>query len=224
MSNLWSLVINKGGNAFFKQSEMFSPYYELSADYFSNDEYKQQNEIEINSLYRFNNIFSSLFSDGIVNEEWKKHLFNVCMHFILQIEAKSTLTKKEYRIQKLSLAIENGLYGEECEMLFAKLNSIKKHTLLTYLDNQYITGASSVIFTRVLIELLETGIVYKNTLNPNELIVYIGECKNDYYVDILKLVEEFFLPINHTYRVYWDTHFALIGEEQTMKFDKIEIF
>ena len=62
-------------------------------------------------------------------------------------------------------------------MLFAKLNSIKKHTLLTYLDNQYITGASSVIFTRVLIELLETGIVYKNTLNPNELIVYIGEYK-----------------------------------------------
>lgn len=224
MNNLWDQIMNSNDSVFFKQAETFSPYYEISPNHFSRDDNKQQNDIEINSLYRFNNIFSSLYSDGIVNVEWKMHLFNVCMHFILRTEAKSTTTKKEYRIRRLSLDIENGLYGNECKVLFSKLNSTKKHTLLTYIDNQYKTGASSILFARVLIEMLGTGVVYKNNLDPYELIVYIGEYRNDDYVDLLRLVEEFFLPLNHTYRVYWETHFALIGNEQTMKYDRIEIF
>lgn len=220
MNYIWEAVINHGDDIFIKQAERFSPFYEISPGFFEKCEEHKPEEIEVNSLYRFENIFSPLFFDGKVSEEWKTHFFDVCMHMLIYIDLKRGYSKKEYRIRSNIQRIEQGCYGRKNQTLFKKLDKYKKHTFATYLDNQYSMGASTTLFAKALIDLLGTGILYRNTINPKEIILYVGAAENEDYLIIIKLVEEFFLPLDFTLRVFWDTHFGLMGEEQTVKLGK----
>lgn len=224
MNYIWEVMLdNKKNDIFLKQAINFSPYYEISPEYLYKD-ITDEPVMELNSMYRFDHIFSALFSEGITEEEWKNYFFDSCMHFLVMEDLKSGYTKKELWVRKLIREIEHGDYGTENQVLFANLNSIKKHTLATYLDNQSQMGESQALFAKVLIELLETGIVYKSTIKPKELLLYLGEDKKEELVQIIKLVESFFLPFDVTIRVFWKSHFAIMEEEQTMIYERIEIF
>lgn len=222
MNYIWEVALKKK-DIFLKQAKIFSPYYEVSPEYLYMETLKEQ-AVEFNSLYRFEKIFSPLFMEGITEDEWQTYFFDVCMHLLIEEDLKSGYTTKEYQVRKIMEDIKKGEYGAKNRELYAKLSLVNKHTLATYLDNQMRTGASQTLFAKVLIELLQTGIIYKNRINTKELMLYIGEKKKDETLDIITLTENFFLPLDVTVRIFWDTHFAIMDEEQTMIYERLEIY
>lgn len=223
MNYIWEIVIDQKKDIFFKQARSFSPYYEVSPDYI-NEREKEPDTVELNSLYRFDDIFSPLFAEGISEEEWKTYLFNSCMHFLIHVDLKSGITVKEMRVRRAIYDIEHANYGIENQRLFAKLKLHQKYTLANHLIDQNSMGESVTLFAKALMELLETGIVYKNSIQPKELLIYLGEKKNEEYSVLIQLAEQFFLPLDYSIRVFWDNHFALMDINQTLRYERIEIF
>lgn len=70
---------------------------------------------------------------------------------------------------------------------------------------------------------LHNGIVYKNELNKKELFIYISCKKNEEDISKIRLVRQLFEPIGYKSRVFWEQHFAVFGEKQTLRMDEIEL-
>ncbi len=61
-------------------------------------------------------------------------------------------------------------------------------------------------------------------MKEEEVLIYIGADNNDLNRGKIDLLQEMFLPIGYSTRMFWKNHFGIIGVNDTMKIDEIEIF
>jgi hypothetical protein len=72
----------KSSELFFKQGNDISPWYEQSFSSLNQKEIENTN-IEINSFYRFNDLFSKFLNEGFLeNIEFKEKFFDLVIHFL----------------------------------------------------------------------------------------------------------------------------------------------
>ncbi len=221
MNYIWEAV-NEEKEVCFEQADVFSPYYE-TASIVSEDK-NGKITVAYNSLFRYESIFAPLLSEEETKEAWKDKLFDIITHILAEQEKKSALTRKEGLTCGIMHQLENGVYGEENQKRYLKLSAAKRHKLAGYMTEQLKTGASVSLFAKALMGLWETGVVYKNTVKPKQLLVYAGERKNEELDNIRKLAEDIFLPLDYEVRIFWETHFGIWGKQETMKYKQIEIF
>ena len=88
MNYIWEMVIKakqnnlKSSELFFKQGNDISPWYEQSFSSLNQKEIENTN-IEINSFYRFNDLFSKFLNEGFLeNIEFKEKFFDLVIHFL----------------------------------------------------------------------------------------------------------------------------------------------
>lgn len=222
MNYIWEFMQNKEKEIHFKQAESFSPYYEMTPEIKNENEYVQI--VVYNSLYRFEHIFMPLFSQEVPIEPWKEKLFDILTHMLVIQELKSGYSQKEYKIKDVMKQIEIGSYGKIVKERYEKLTLTQKHKLACYMVEQSNTRASVSLYGKALMGLWNTGVVYKDSLNPKVLLVYAGEKKKAELQNILFLVNEIFLPLDYNVRVFWQSHFAIFGKEETLNYEHIEIF
>ena len=96
MNYIWEMVIKakqnnlKSSELFFKQGNDISPWYEQSFSSLNQKEIENTN-IEINSFYRFNDLFSKFLNEGFLeNIEFKEKFFDLVIHFLSEIDVFST--------------------------------------------------------------------------------------------------------------------------------------
>lgn len=222
MNYIWESMQNEKTEIHFKQAEIFSPYYEIPP------EIKKENEhiwtVSYNSLYRFEHIFMPLFSKETPMEPWEEKLFDILTHMLVILELKSGYSQKEYKIKNVMEQIEIGSYGKTIKERYQKLTLMQKHKLACYMVEQSGTRASATLYGKALMGLWNTGVVYKDHLNPKVLLVYAGERKKDELQNILSIVNEIFLPLDYKVRVFWQSHFAVFEKKETLNYENIEIF
>lgn len=222
MNYIWEFMQNKEKEIHFKQSESFSPYYEMTPEIKNENEYIQT--VVYNSLYRFEHIFMPLFSKETPRKAWEEKLFDILTYMLVSQELKSGYSRKEYKIRNVMEQMEIGSYGKIIKVGYEKLTLMQKHKLACYMVEQSNTRASAALYGKALMGLWNTGVVYKDSLNSKVLLVYAGEKKKDELQNILFLVNEIFLPLDYKVRVFWQSHFAILEKEETLKYENIEIF
>lgn len=204
----------------FKQAKLFSPYFEIS-------EIAEEgtNEITVfyNSLCRYAKVFGTLLEAEGDYESWKNLLVDIGTHILIEQELLNSRSVKEMNIRRIMKQLEDGTYGADIKMQYSLLGRMQKYRLACFMVEQLQCGEAVTMYAKALIGLWETGVVYKSTDMQRCLLVYAGEKKSREKENILKLVEEIFLPIGYEVRVFWDTHFGIVGIPRSLKYDQIEL-
>lgn len=214
----------------FEQAELWNPYAELAVD---SEQMKEDGTpvCRYNALYRYEDIFFPFFQlEGIPSEQKDKVLFDIFSHYLATVDGKSGVSFREFRKRKFGMDIEQGYYGELIKTIYGGLSKEKKYIVIHYLELQEriqkegtITAACMDIYMKVVIGLFETGVMYKDRYRDRQYIFYVGKEKTDEGERLLQLSETLFLPFGYQVEVLWDKHFGLIGENQTLRVDAIQI-
>ena len=116
MNYIWDIVIKakqngiKADKLFFKQGKDVSPWYEQSFSSINQNEV-DDSKIEINSLYRFNDLFGKYLHEGFLeNIEFKEKFFDLVIHFLSEIDLAKAISKESIYLLQLEEEIDNGVF------------------------------------------------------------------------------------------------------------------
>ncbi len=203
----------------FKQSATFSPYFEIT------EIVEEANEIIVfyNGLSRYAKVFETLLETAEEYRDWKELLLDIGTHILIEQEFQNHYSVKELSICRIMTQLAGGIYGNEVRTQYQLLSKMQKYRLACFMANQLVCGESVTMYAMALTGLWETGVVYRSAEMSKCLLVYAGEKKSREKENILKLVEDIFLPIGYEIRVFWETHFGLVGTPRTLKYGQIEL-
>ena len=192
----------------FKQAKVFSPYMEIAFDEINFTDIPRDKQIEINSFYRFQEIFQELFDSNFEeNIELRNTLFDILIHYLGEMDLKSGLSKNEF--------------GKDLNTNIDFFNKEEKDIFLNSLITLYKTGTSLELFNKVLVKIFKYSTIYLSKDAPKDIYIYLSEYKNETFEGKINAIVDTFLPVNMTSFLFWDKHFGIIGQEKTMNINEI---
>lgn len=222
MEDLWKAVRDGKDNIRFRQRTQASPYIEADRRDITKTE-DGVRQIRMNGLYRFEDVIRPLLQEKDVDEELRAWLFDVLLHYLTCIAYREGFSVHAYRVRQYMEELEKGCYGAEICRLYQNLGMDDKYYINVGMYKQANTRESVLLFAEMLIKLVGFGTVYKNLLEKNEILYYAGKCQDKETEEKIRLVRLLFLPLGYTLRIFWETHFGVLGEEQTMELGAIEL-
>ena len=212
MNYIWEILLRaraqglSDNELFFAQAEDCSPWYEQSFPCLNEDTVTGP-VVEINSLYRFSEIFQDLLHN-MGDSEYLRHLFDAAVHILAAQETLSGLSKRDF---SASIAQALQLLSEE-----------QKRGVASLLLAQYETGSSLLVFRQALTALYPQAMLYQLKPHPEQLLLYLGLANADRR--IVQMLEDLFLPLQYQVRIFWTKHFGVWDVDATLVFDEIEIY
>lgn len=206
----------------FKQAKIYSPYMELAIQDINVNKLPQGEYVEINALYRFQEIFQELFDINFKeNTELKDVLFDILIHYLCELDLKQGLNKNEFYKKFLFKDIINNVYGEELAKNILCFNKEETDIFLNSFITLYKTGTSLQLFNKILAKIFKYSIVYLNKKSSKDIYIYLSEVEDKILKGKINAIINTFLPINMNVYLFWDKHFGILGSENTMKIDEI---
>lgn len=221
MSYIWQEYSRN--NRFTVSFERISPYMEV---WDMND----KNNISVNPFYR---IYEIIFPDDdpekIIELAYKydnipqyKDIVNLLIHEIAQtdrLKGTDLLFVMELIEERF---IQEGKYGHECRSLFNSVSAEKQELILRYLSKYDISDQRENVFDSVLSAMFDDARMYYER-STEHVHIYINEVASDENINALSLASILFKNINIQTEVTWDNHFGIIGFDNVMKQDSIQI-
>jgi len=207
---------------FYKQAEEFSPYYEQCGPCLNRA--GEEEVIYFNSFYRFEDIFGALFSTQEVPEKVRETLFDILVHYLISLDLRAGLSAQDYLLKQLETSVEEGDYGSEVMQQYRMLDGESRHKICLYLLRQFQAGASIRLCGEVLYKVMESGVLYTNKLDRKILLYYAEIPREPASDNKIQIIQRLFLPLDYRIRVFWENHFGILGEGDTMQWGKIEIY
>lgn len=231
MNYIWDMLI-KAENAgiskekvTFKAAKVYSPYMELAFDELNSMFLDGFLEVEINPYYRFFDIFKNLFPpDYMEQESLRNVLFDLLIHHLADTDAYMGMNKQEFYKRFIRDDIENNCFGLQMEKKFDVFNKAEKQFLLNNIIRLYELGESLQLLKEAIKGIFKRSSIYINTQDKDEILIYLGEKRNQAKSQKITFLLDFFLPVKYTIRIYWDKHFGIINAEETMRIDEIMLY
>jgi len=201
-----------------------SPYMEVSLIDL-NLEAPEENRIEINPLYRFEDVFGRLFDRNVEDmEQTREIFFDVCLHYMTQLDLREGLSKEDYYCSLLAADFKRENYGISAKERFELFDMMQQKELLRSLLQLFRTGNYLEEFRKVVTRLYPHAIIYENNETVQELLVYLGVKETDKERGKAAFLIDAFLPLKEKVYVYYEHHFGIIDVDETMKMDEMMIF
>ncbi len=185
MNYIWDIVIKakqngiKADKLFFKQGKDVSPWYEQSFSSINQNEV-DDSKIEINSLYRFNDLFGKYLHEGFLeNIEFKEKFFDLVIHFLSEIDLAKGISKESIYLLQLEEEIDNGVFGEKIRDNFKVFNKNEKDKILPIVLLQLKLGSSLYNFRQALKNIYPDVLLYQIKEKPHRILIYLGIKKTD---------------------------------------------
>lgn len=229
MNYIWEMVIKakqnnlKSSELFFKQGKDVSPWYEQSFSSLNQKEIENPN-IEINSLYRFNDLFNKFLHEGFLeNIEFKEKFFDLVVHFLSEIDLSKGLSKESIYLLQLEEEINEGILGKEIGKNFKAFDKNEKDKILPILLTQLKIGSSLYNFRGALKSIYPDVLLYQMKEEPNKILIYLGIKKDENQIKKINFIIDMFLEVGYKTRIFWENHFGVGAVEQTLHLDEIEL-
>lgn len=208
----------------FVEAKTPSPYMEVSLIDL-NLEAPEENRIEINPLYRFEDVFGRLFDRNVEGmDQTREIFFDVCMHYMTQLDLREGLSKEDYYCSLLAADFDRGNYGIKAKERFGLFEWTQQKELLRSLLQLFRTGNYLEGFRKLIKRLYPHAIVYENNEAAQELLVYLGVRETDKEREKAAFLIEAFLPLGETVYIFYENHFGIIDVDETMWMDEMVIF
>lgn len=208
----------------FVEAKISSPYIEVSVEDLDTN-VPDEEKVEINPLYRFGDVFGRLFDRNTEDMvQTRAILFDVCMHYFVQLDLREGLSKEEYYCSLVMGDIGGGYYGTTVrERLFLFKRQEQKAILYAYL-HLLKTGNYRGEFRKVVSGLYPRALIYENTETAYELLVYLGTEETEREKERAVFLREMFLSVQETVHFFYGHHFGIIGVDETMVVDEMVMF
>ena len=128
MNYIWEILLRakaqglSDNELFFAQAEDCSPWYEQSFPCLNEDTVTGP-VVEINSLYRFSEIFQDLLHN-MGDSEYLRHLFDAAVHILAAQETLSGLSKRDFYVQMLKRELEGGGFSASIAQALQLLSEV----------------------------------------------------------------------------------------------------
>lgn len=221
MDYIWELFLAESQeNIRLKQADAVSPYYELGP------KEPRRNETDTaayNAMCRYGAVFEPMLSGEHTDGELDDFFFDIISRFLIYVDLKEGLSVPEYRRRNTMEALLSGIYGERVRALYDQLPPEKRYRLASYVCVMEAGEPSVFLFGKTLLDLLGTGVLYQDKEDHNFLILYVGRKKNEADLNATELIQALLLPVGKRLRIMWETHFGILKETETMRYDAIEL-
>lgn len=223
MEDIWNRIIQDQTTVRYSQSDFFSPYCESVVG-----SIKKQpdgtDRITMNTFYRYDDIFLSLFGKKDIGEDTRDWLLDCMMHLLARLELRNGADRHEYELRSVWQEIAGGRYGARLKLLFDKLTDSKRYLASHLMLRQRQCGESTELFARALTGITEDGVVYKSDKNPWELMLYMGRKSNEQTMLEIEFAMEAYMPFDYSLRVFWNHPFGIMEDDRCMQIGSIEIY
>lgn len=230
MNYAWEAVLMAELNGRERDSLQFvdavtpSPYIEVSVTDLNSRE-PEGDRVEINPIYRLGDVFGRLFDrDTDEMAQTRALFFDVCMHYIVQLDLREGLSKEDYYYSLISDDIRTGRYGWKAAERFALFGKQEQKQILRAYLRLLKTGSYQEEFRRAVKGIYTDALVYENNETAYELLVYLGAADTDTQRERAAFLREMFLPVQETVHYFYENHFGIIDVDETMAVDEMVIF
>lgn len=209
----------------FRPAQKYSPYLELSRECLNEDWLEENQEIEINPYFRYHAIFKDMFPIGEEeNLELKQTLMDILIHINFETDRYSGMDHHSFYIVFLEEALRNGAFGRKVKNNWKILNLEESRQLAQGVMELYFSGEMVSVLKETLLSLFPKAGIYFHFYRQKEIMIYTAVTKNNERVKKIELLKELFLPIDYELQVYWKNHFGIIGIEETMMLNQLELY
>ncbi len=208
----------------FVEAKASSPYIEVSMEDL-NLEAPEEDSIEINPLYRFEDVFGRLFDKNIEGmTQTREIFFDICMHYIIQLDLREGLSKEDFYCSLTADDLNKGSYGAAAAERFALFEKAEQKIILRSYLQLLRTGNYLEEFRKAVKRLYPQAIIYENNESAQELLVYLGVKESEKEREKAAFFVEMFLPIQAAVYYFYENHFGIIDVDETMVMDEMVIF
>ena len=208
----------------FVEAKDPSPYIEVSLIDL-NQETPEDNRIEINPLYRFEDVFGRLFDRNVEDMIRSREIFfDICLHYIVQLDLREGLSREDYYCSLLAGDIDKGIYGNQAKKRFRLFNRAEQKEVLRSYLQLLRTGNHLEEYRKVVTRIYPHSIIYENNEVMYELLVYLGVRETGEEREKAAFLVELFLPIQENVYIFYENHFGIIGVDETMAVDEMVVF
>lgn len=185
----------------------------------------EENRVELNPLYRFENIFGRLFDKNIEDMAQTRELFfDICMHYIIQLDLREGLAREDFYCDMVAEDIRKGCYGRQTGIRFGLFSKEEQKKILCVYIHLLKSGNYLEEFQKVMTGLYSDVFIYENNETTYELLVYLGVRETDQERERAAFLLELFLPMQETVHLFYEHHFGIIGVDETMVVDEMVLF
>lgn len=224
MKKAWDVIMTDMGKVRFIQPEEFSPYIEFDEE--TTDELTQIYELQYNGMYRFEGVLSELFEARSINEETKKWLNDIFIHYLFKIEFRSGLSRREFQVRSIEQEMLSGIYGQQEAEFYKGLDRKERHLIAEGIYRQKKIGASVELFGEMCIQALHKSVLYRNDVDRKVLMLCVSD-RNLYResgFSMITLLANIFMPLDYSLQVFYGDTFGILGEALTMQPEHFVLF
>lgn len=208
----------------FAPAVSLSPYLEAAFDDL-NPLGLVDEPVEINALYRFAPIFDRLLDGGMKEHpEIRDCLFDAFMHLLGWIDLHSGLCRNEYYGLFLKRDIQKQRFGKVFCGIITEFPFEQRRFVTEHLVRLYTLGPSIELLRSLLRSLYTNSMLYLDTTDQRELLIYIGRKETPLIASQIDFLLTFFVPFDYIVHLFWEFHFGIIGIDETMEIDEINIY
>lgn len=201
----------------FAQAKEASPYLELSLEYLNQKELDKSGTVEVNTYYRFYEIFKEMFQPDLQEyPELRAALTNLILHMLAENDVISGMTRAEYQKKMLAECVRKNCFNADIRKAFELFEGKQRQILLGGWLRCYCSGNSLALFTDMVHQLISDSIVYHSNKAPNKILIYTSMKETREAESRIFLLTEIFLDIYYEADVFYEYHFGMIGVVETM--------
>ncbi len=203
---------------------MGSPYTEVVLENINTGSLEQP-EVEVNPLYRFSKVFSSLFDpDREGYEKTREIFFDIFMQYMVQLDLRQGLSRQEYILRFFLEDLLDGTCGEEAALAVGEFEKDELRPLLEQIRKLYYCGSSIYLFRQIMRRLYPDSLVYASNDTQGQILVYVGVKESEKDQKRLIFLQEMFLPIYDQVYLFWEHHFGIMDVDETMILEEMMLF
>lgn len=208
----------------YKAVQNGSPYAEVVLEHINNKRI-EDTQVEVNPLYRFAKEFSAIFDLNLEGyEQTRALLFDVVMHYMVQLDLRQGLSKQEYALRFLLTDLLTGVCGKQAAQAILYFEKKKLRRLLRMIFKLYRCGSSISLFREVMRCIYPDSLVYASNDRIRQVLVYIGTKDTPVERARIAFLQDMFLPIYFQVFLFWEHHFGIIEIAETMRIDDMVLF
>lgn len=230
MNYLWEVALQLDEKKLLRESisyvpaKICSPYIEAALTDLNWLDAEEGGAVEANPLYRFSSIFSGVFdADCQDYSQTRRLLFDVCMHYMIQLDLRQGLSREGYYMRFILRDILTGAYGAAAQEAMSLFSLQETHKILETLLLVFKNGDSLNFYKKVLQQVYANSLVYLSNDVFREILVYIGVEETETERKKMAFLSKMFLAKNYEIHLFWQHHFGILDVEDSMLLDDMAL-
>ena len=180
-------------------------------------------QIEINPLIRFAEIFIPLI-EGIEDEQLRHQIENIFLHYLARLDGRCSIHRFTLEEEKLHRELEMGHYGKKAAEYFKTLTNDEQNKIIALLRRQEEYRGRRLLFNEAIHTMIENAHIYYYE-DEQRFLIYIPKFENESDKNKLALIDELFSDfMNNDKKIFWNEHFGIIDQSQTMILDEMILY